>query len=383
MKKYLILISSVLIQLCLGGIYAWSSFVAALQNSHGLSSTQTQIIFGLTMLINTPVMLYAGRLLSSIGPRFTALVAGIFFGAGFLVAAFSGGNFWLLLGGISVLSAVGIGLGYITPLVTCIKWFPEHEGLVSGVSVAGFGGGAILLATSVEYLYILNFSTLDIFELIGYCYGAVIIFGALLLEYPKKPGQADDKSIHFKIIFTNPLLWLLGFFLFSTATGGLMVIGNLKPLALKASLSNWSATLAISVFAGGNASGRIIWGWIADRIGWRAIPASLFLISLAIFGLLFFSFSSIAFLLCSFVVGLGFGACFVVYVTYLSQRYGANKIASVYPPVFLSFGIAGGVGPVISGYLLEITGNYSAGLLLAAILSGLAGILSLVILRRL
>ncbi|MGM0381671.1 MAG: MFS transporter, partial [bacterium] len=288
-----------------------------------------------------------------------------------------------LLVGISVLSAVGIGLGYITPLVTCIKWFPEHEGLVSGVSVAGFGGGAIFLSSIAEYLYRINFSTLDIFELIGYCYGAVIIFGALFLEYPDDRGQSDDRSIHFKILFTNSLLWLLGFSLFSAATGGLVVIGNLKPLALEASLSNWAAALAISVFAGGNAAGRIIWGWITDKIGWRAIPASLFSISIAIFGLIFLSFYSIVFLIFSFVVGLGFGACFVVYVTYLSRRYGSNKVGSIYPVVFLSFGIAGGVGPVMSGYLLEITGSYSAGLLLASILPGLAAILSWGVLRRL
>ncbi len=383
MKKYLILIFSVLIQLCLGGIYAWSSFVPALQKTYGLSATQTQVIFGLTILLNTTVMIYAGRLLVRRGPRFTALIAGLFFGAGYLTAAFSGGNFWLILVGISGLSGIGIGLGYITPLVTCMKWFPENEGLVTGFSVAGFGAGAIFLSWIIEYLYSINFSTLNIFELAGYSYGTLIIISALVLEYPPGAGTDSDKNIRFKILFSNPLLWLLAFSLFSAATGGLVVIGNLKPMALFEGYTDWLGALAISIFAAGNSSGRIIWGWIADRVGWRAIPGSLFSISLSVFGLFLFSFTTYLFLFFSFFAGFSFAACFVVYVTYLADRYGSEKVGSVYPPVFLAFGLAGSAGPAASGYLLEMTGNYSTGLILAASVSLLAGIFAVITFTRL
>ncbi len=376
MKKYSILFFSVLIQICLGGIYAWSSFVPALQETHGLSATQTQVIFGLTILLNTTVMLYAGRLLARKGPKFTALVAGIFFGGGYLTASLAGGNFWLILLGISGLSGVGIGLGYITPLVTCIKWFPENEGLVTGIAVAGYGGGAIFLSWIVEFLYARGFSTLNIFEVIGYSCGGLIVISALFLAYPQAAGRKNDKNIHFKVLFSNPLLWLLSFSLFSAATGGLVVIGNLKPMALFEGYTNWQAALAISIFAVGNSSGRIIWGWIADRIGWLSIPGSLFSISLAVIGLYFFSFSPCLFVIFSFFAGYSFGACFVVYVTYLADRYGSEKVGSVYPVVFLAFGLAGTAGPAISGYLLEVTGTYATGLLLAATVSGAAGVIT-------
>jgi len=383
MKKYFILFFSILIQICLGGIYAWSSFVPALQETYGMSATQTQMIFGLTILLNTIVMLYAGRLLARRGPRFTALFGGIFFGGGYLVAAFSGGNFWLVTLGISVLSGIGIGLGYITPLVTCMKWFPENEGLVTGVSVAGFGAGAIFLSWIIEYLFSLGFTALNIFAIIGYSYGIIIIIASIFLAYPDSSQKTADKNIHFKIIFNNPLLWLLAFSLFSAATSGLVVIGNLKPMALYEGFTAWTGALAISCFAAGNSSGRIVWGWLTDKIGRRAIPISLFSICAATLGLRMFSFSIILFLIFSFLTGFSFGACFVVYVAYLAERYGSNKVGSVYPPVFLAFGIAGTAGPSLGGYLFELTGNYGSGLLFSASLSGLAVVLVLAVFSRL
>ena len=148
--RYIILIASVVIQICLGGIYAWSELVPALEETVGLSIAQTQIIFGCLFGVFTVSMVLAGKLLYRFGPRVLAGVAGLFFGAGYLVASYSGGSFPLMLLGISLLAGIGTGTGYVCPLTTCMKWFPNHRGLVTGISMAGFGGGAVLLSALAE-----------------------------------------------------------------------------------------------------------------------------------------------------------------------------------------------------------------------------------------
>jgi OFA family oxalate/formate antiporter-like MFS transporter len=139
--KYLILTLVVLSQACFGSLYAWSAFVPPLQESYALSATGGQIIFGGMILTNTIIMILAGKLLSRWGPRPLVIAGGFLFAAGYLLAGFSGGSFTLLFLGVAVFVGCGIGLGYITLLITCMQWFPDNKGLASGLAVAGFGGG--------------------------------------------------------------------------------------------------------------------------------------------------------------------------------------------------------------------------------------------------
>lgn len=146
MKRYLQIVASFLTMLCIGGVYAWSIFVPPLINEHSLLTAQTQLVFGFTIAVFAVVMIFAGLIEKKRGPRRTALIGAVLYTAGYIVASFSGGGFGLLLIGIGILSGAGIAFGYVTSLATPIKWFPGYKGLITGISVAGFGGGAILLA---------------------------------------------------------------------------------------------------------------------------------------------------------------------------------------------------------------------------------------------
>ena len=364
MEKYIILLASVLIQTCIGGLYAWSEFVPALTLSHNLSTAQTQLIFGSLIAAFTVSMVVAGRILSRVSPRWVAFVGGLAFGGGYWIASESGGRFDLLFLGIGIVAGIGTGFCYVCPLTLCARWFPDRKGLVTGIAVAGFGGGAVLLSYFGEYLFSQGFGVLAIFKSIGMLYGMVIIIAALPLHMPE--GQATKRSqIEFKVLKHNRYFWGLALGMFAGTFAGLLVIGNLKPMILSAGVSNSVATIAISAFAAGNALGRISWGWVADQLGSKTILVSQAFLAVMLLLSWIFMDVPVAAIILPVLLGAGFGACFVVYATQTASHYGADHFGTVYPLVFLAYGLSGLVGPWIGGWFYDHTQNYSGGFLLS------------------
>ena len=416
--RYLVLLASVLIQVCLGGLYAWSSFVPALREVYCLSSAQTQLVFGAMIAVFTLAMVPAGRLLDKRGPRLPALVGGLLFATGYLTASFSHGSFALLLLGIGLVAGVGTGFGYVCPLATGMRWFPRQKGLVTGVAVAGFGAGAVALSTLAESLFARGLDTLAIFRWVGLGYGAIIMGSALLMRFPtvreessqatglapslggkstpaqgrlaagrrgrvpsrgKAPSRGAAPS---SALRRDPFFWGLVVGIFSGTFAGLLVIGNLKPMVISGGVSPIHAALAISIFATGNGCGRVVWGWLADRWGQHTVWSSLSFLALSVVILGLLGRSTPGMLFASFLVGFGFGACFIVYAAQVASHFGSGRVGGVYPYVFLGYGAAGVAGPWVGGWLYDSLGSYDAGLLLslAVIIAGLA--VSLWLLRR-
>ncbi len=372
--RYAVLAASLLIQVCLGGLYAWSSFVPALRDGYGLSSAQTQVVFGLLIAVFTVAMVPAGRVLPRRGPKLLTLAGGMLFGAGYVLASFSGGTYALLLLGIGVLAGIGTGLGYVCPLATGVRWFPRHKGLVTGLSVAGFGAGAVLLSTLTEVLLARGVDVLAVFRWIGLGYGLVITACSLVMRFPPSsqgPQPAPGRSS--VAIFRDPFFYGLLAGMFSGTFAGLLVIGNLKLLATTVGISPAGAALSISILAAGNATGRIVWGWLADRLGAHAVWLSLGFLALALAFLSLGAKSTVGFSAASFLVGFGFGACFSVYAAQVAAHFGVEHLGKVYPFVFLGYGVAGVAGPWVGGWLYDTTGDYDAALLvsLVAVVAGL------------
>lgn len=373
--KYVVLAASVVTQVCLGGLYAWSSFVPALQRSHNLSTAQTQLIFGILIAVFTLVMVFAGRLLERRDARLVASVGGLLFGAGYVIASFSNGSFAVLLLGISVVAGAGTGFGYVCPLTTCIKWFPSHKGLVTGIAVAGFGGGAILLSTLAEVFLGGGTEVLMIFRWIGIVYGATIMVGALAFKSPVSRQLNPTRSAPvLASLMHDRFFWALVVGMFSGTFAGLLVIGNLKPLALSGGLPPVVAATAISTFALGNVVGRMAWGWIADRIRFYVVSYALGILAIVLCGLVPTSTLAAGLVTVSALVGFGFGACFVIYATQVASRYGPDRVGNVYPVVFLSYGLAGISGPSAGGWLYDVTASYVPAIItsVAVVLIGLS-----------
>lgn len=356
MQRILILIASVCIQLALGGVYAWSAFLPPLREEHALTGWQAGLIFGTTIAVFTITLLLAGRRLERVGPRRMAMLAGLIYGGGYLLAGSTSGAWpWLWLG-IGVFSGIGIGMGYVCPLTTCVRWYPNHKGMVTGIAVAGFGGGAMVLAEVVELLVTAGWSPLRIFRMLGCVFAAIVFLCGSVLRFPgPAPEQAPPPSG--TALWRDPRFLRLFGGMFGGTFGGLLVIGHLKPIALVAQLSSQAGAFAVSAFALGNALGRIVWGALYDRFGYRVVQISMAFLSFSLIGLLD---TGVAwrFIGASFVAGFGFGACFVVFAAEVASTFGVGQVGRLYPKIFLAYGIAGIAGPLLGGGLYDLTGGY-------------------------
>lgn len=202
MNRWMVVFGAILVQLCLGAIYAWSAFTGKLTAVDGLfnfTKTQTQVIFSLGLATFAVVMaLIAGKWQAKVGPRKVAMTGGIVLGIGYLIAGLSGTNFWGIFIGVGLLGGAGIGLGYVCPIATCVKWFPDKKGLITGLAVAGFGFGALIwikltsgfvfgpidLTPGWKGLYGGGMGVSQVFMLYGVLFALLVAVGSIVLVNP-------------------------------------------------------------------------------------------------------------------------------------------------------------------------------------------------------
>jgi len=365
-KGPLVVFAASVMQTCLGSIYGWSAYVSALQSSYKLTAVETSAIFGVTTTVFVLSMIIAGRLQERFGPQKIAAFGALVFCGGYQIASFSQGAFVPLLVGIGILSGTGIGSGYVSSLATATKWYPKRLGLVTGIVVAGYGGGSIILSKVVHTLLLNGWDVLEVFRAVGLGIGAILLLCTCVLTRPQVENQSEKQSSERPK--AQLLLPLLG--MFAGTFGGLMVIGNLAPIALASGLSSSSAVLAISFFALGNMLGRVAWGLVYDRIGNKAIPLSLLLLAASVLSLIG-GVSTLGFQIAAFSIGFNFGACFVLYVAYLGTLYGGQSVGRLYPIVLLAYAVAGSIGPLASGWCYDLQGSYSLAIVAAAVVGAL------------
>lgn len=370
-NRYALVGVSLVVQLCLGGLFAWSEFVPHLVARYGLTMAQTQSVFGVTVATFTLSMVLAGRILQRHGPRLPMAVGGLLLGASYIGASYSGGRFWPILATSGLLGGAGIGLCYLCPLTVSVGMFPARKGAVTGLVVGAFGGGAIALSNAVRPYLAAGVDVLTVMRGVGIVYALVVGLCALALSPRPAPPPCSSPAGPTGGLLRQPALWLHAVGMFCGTFAGLMVIGNVKPMALAAGADDLHASLAISAMGVGNAVGRIGWGALADRIGWRSIPLSLALLAVAVALLPAASGHGSLFTLVTVLVAVGFGACFVLHAAQIAARWGAGALATAYPLVFLAYGLAGLAGPPVGGGVFDATGSYAGAVMLA---SGIAAV---------
>ena len=190
-KRWFVVLGAVLIQLSLGAIYAWSVFTPALQEA-GWSKLDTQAVFAVGLATFAVVMVFAGRLLATFGPRALAIAGGLTLGAGYALAGVAGAtDFWVVCFGIGLIGGAGIGLGYVVPIAVGMRWFPDKKGMITGLAVAGFGFGAmgwVKMAGSWGHL-IESHGLASTFVIYGAAYAALILVGSTWMRLPPKGWQ--------------------------------------------------------------------------------------------------------------------------------------------------------------------------------------------------
>lgn len=369
MYRYLTVFWAVIIQICLGAVYAWSTFVVPLKSGYGLSSVQTQIIFGLMIAVFASMMIITGRLLKKYGPRLITASGGIVYGMGFIAASFSGGSFAVLLVSMGLIAGVGLGLGYISSIIPSQQCFPRQKGFVTGLVVAGFGGGAVLTSLAVKPLLSNGTDILRIFRFMGIGYFLLIFLGALFLKTPPEKKKPDTEKVSVKELIGQKIFRTMFICMFTGTFAGLMIIGNLSPIGISLGTSQVASILAISTFAIGNAAGRITWGRLYDKLGSVTILASLGFMGISLLGLLLFGYSDILFPVFTCLTGFNFGANLVLYTAHTADVYGINRVGSVYPYVSLAYGLSAILAPAFGGLCYDLKNAFIIPLVTASVLS--------------
>jgi len=391
MNRSLVVVGGILVQLCLGAIYAWSAFTSKLTaDPFGFTKTQTQIIFSLGLLTFAVVMaLVAGRWQKKVGPRLVALVGGIVLGIGYVIAGLAGTSFWGILIGVGLLGGAGIGLGYVCPIATLVKWFPDKKGLITGLAVAGFGFGALIwikltggfkfgpvdLTPGWKGLYGMGWTVSQVFVLYGILFAALVAAGSRVLvnppegwkpagwEPPTGAAASSTGGVDFteKQMAATPQYWGLFTAFFVGATAGLMVIGVIQLFGKDALTEHGMTIDQANIVAGTamglfyalmNGLGRIIWGKISDWIGRRpSITIMCLLQGIMMIAFYFIGGSEWGLYIGAAVIGFNFGGNFALFPAATADYFGNKNVGTNYPWVFMAYGVGGVVGPILGGVM--------------------------------
>jgi len=391
-NRWLVAMMGTLLQLCLGTVYAWSFFQSLLVKSYRWSYTDTAWAFSLVIFTLGASAAWAGMKLSTLGPRKLATIGGILFSMSYLLGglALQLKSIPLFYLGYSVIGGIGIGLGYVTPVFTVAKWFPDKKGLVTGVVVMGFGIGAFMMSKILAPLLLSGtkgdlvpvFYSLEIFfaaVLIpvtsfldnpppGYVPGGYVPDGGQPTSAPTAlaappPGNAEDSSASLKEYLLSGqfiLMWIVFFF---NIAAGISVISFQSPLLQEiwgiadpsvepAVLASYGATL-IAISSLFNGVGRLLWGVVSDRIG-RVETFRLLLASqMIVFGMLMTERDPWVFSALVCYVLLCFGGGFGTMPSFVLDVFGSQKMSMVYGAILTAWAAAGIAGPLIVASLKD------------------------------
>jgi OFA family oxalate/formate antiporter-like MFS transporter len=385
-NRWWVVPGAILVQLCLGAIYAWSVFTPTLKAApFSFTAAQTQWVFAVGLLTFAITMILAGRWQAKAGPRIVCITGGLLLGAGYVLAKFFGSAFMGQVICIGLLGGAGIGLAYVCPIAVGIKWFPDKKGMVSGLSVAGFGFGALIwikLAGSWGHL-IETMGILNVFALYGLVFTTLVLIGSTVMVNPpagykpegwEPPVHAENSRGKGTLDFRSgqmlrcPQFYSIWITFTLSAMAGLMVIGCIKLFGIDAlQKSGYEFTKASAIagtamavfFAIANGLGRIIWGIVSDKIGRKASIAVMCL-SQGVFMLLFFQMGSTPALLYlgAAIIGFNFGGNFSLFPAATSDFFGNKNVGTNYGWVFTAYGIGGLIGPLMAGYIRDSVGNF-------------------------
>lgn len=370
--RFVILAASVAMQICLGATYSWAVFVQPLKALTGLPQGTVQLPFSVFYVVFPATMIFSGTILQRVGPRWSAVLGGILFGGGWLLAGLGDGHFGVTVAGIGALGGFGVGLAYIVPISTCIRWFPRNQGLVTGIAVAGFGGGAAAVSQIANLLMSrLAMTPYQSFQWFGAAFLILVGCAGLLMRNPGDVSHQAAVSSAGKKRTGGGAFALLYFAMFAGLAAGFTVNANLKEL-VPGTMATTGA-LAVSLFAIANALGRVTWGAIFDRgATLRVIQANLLLQAAGM--ILFLLGGNPAWKLQAFALWTGFnyGGVLVLYASSIARHWGPRQVGRLYGPLFSS-NIPAAIAPVLAGYGFDRWGAFDvsfltiAGILLVAI----------------
>jgi MFS transporter, OFA family, oxalate/formate antiporter len=372
--------------LALGTLYAWSIFVAPLEKEFGWKRADTSTVFGIAVVVFALTFIVAGRLQDKYGPFKISLIGGILVSLGFFLCSYTHSLNWLYVC-FGVIGGLGNGFGYSTPIPVMAKWFPDKRGLAVGLAVGGYGAGSAIFGPLCNLKLIPAYGVHTTFQILGVIFLIMTVFGAFLLKNPpagyRPPGwtpapaaKAAATTYEFSPseVLRTPAFYFMWVAYALGTLAGLMVISQLVPFAKSMKIPGEALqTLTIFVGAVGNASGRILSGWMSDTLGRLNVLRLMIGVSMIAMPVLYLVGGNVAMLYVAvFVVYWCYGTQLSVNGAAASDFWGTKNAGINYGMLFTAWGVAGYFGSKIGGQMYDKYHNYQMAFYTAGVLAAVA-----------
>src|SRR5271163_5002777 len=386
-SRWMVPPAALCIHLCIGQAYAFSVFNLPMTKLIGISQsapsdwklTELGWIFSLAIFSLGASAAVLGRWVEEGGPRRAMFTAGLCWAGGFFVSAIGVylHQLWIIYLGYGVLGGIGLGTGYISPVSTLIRWFPDRPGMATGMAIMGFGGGAFI-ASPLSVWLMANFSTpthigvAEAFVVMGVVYTAFMLVGATIVRIPA-PGWAPtgyvaplqpkklvtDKHVYVYEALKTPQFWLIWWVLCLNVTAGIGVLGQASAMSQEMFPGRVSVTAAagfvglLSLF---NMAGRFFWASTSDYIGRKNTYFCFFALGTALYCLVPYtgSIGSVTgFVLCFVIIMSMYGGGFATVPAYLKDMFGTRYVGAIHGWLITAWSAAGVFGPVLVNYIRQ------------------------------
>ena len=381
-NRWLIAASAIGVHASIGSVYAFSVFKKPLgQLLEGASNNQIAWTFSFAIFFLGLSAAVMGRFVEKRGPRTSGMLAAAFFGSGLLLAGFGAliQNLYVIWVGYGVLGGIGLGIGYITPVSTLVKWFPDHRGMATGLAIMGFGFGAMV--GGPVFNYIIELFTVEgngiayTWFITGVGYLLIMMVSANYLQRPpegwmpdamKAAVDAGEKEVVADLsqstanqAVKTPQFWGLWTMMFINISCGIAVIYAASPLAQESiGLSPAEAAGVVGLMSLFNGLGRIAWASASDYLGRPNTYTIFFVLQIVAFYALPNITSVLMFQVVLYAILTCYGGGFATLPAYIGDLFGTKELGAVHGYVLTAWALAGLAGPQIAAYVRTATGSY-------------------------
>ena len=400
-NRWLIAIMGTVLQLSLGTVYTWSFFQKPIMAAYGWNNVQVMWIFSLAICFLGLSAAVGGMILPKYGPKKLATTGALLYGIGYLISAYAMtiSNLPLFYIGFGVIGGIGLGLGYVTPVATASKWFPDKKGFITGMVVMGFGLGALLMSKVIApvLMNITDGNIVKVFLYAGFVLLAIGVPAGLIMKNPpagyvpegytppvkSAASQGHEDSLTVSKCILSGKFWGMWTIFFMNIAAGIMFIGLQSPMIQDlfkikdASMSTEALAAAGATLIGisslFNGVGRFFWGGLSDKIGriqaFRLILGSQVLVFIA----MIYTGNPWLFGILVCYVLLCYGGGFGTMPSFVLDIFHAKLMPVVYGTILTAWSMAGIVGPQIAAYIKDhyaetaATKTFFAGAIMLAI----------------
>ena len=380
-NRWFIALAAIGLHISIGSVYAWSVLTRPIMADMGFTLSQTTWTFSLAILMLGLSAGFLGSFAEKIGPKKSGLLAMLFWVTGLLGTAYalSIHNLTLLYLFYGIIGGIGLGIGYITPVSTLVKYFPNRPGFATGLAIMGFGFASLIAGPLMQYL-VAQVGLVDTFIILGVIYLVIMGASSLYLKAPqqKHPTRTTkDKStmyVHTHGMLANDAMktWQFGalwWVFFINITCGIGLLSLASPMAQEAiGMTPTAAASLVGIIGIFNGGGRIAWSTISDYLGRAQTYILFFIIQIIAFYLLAETNSVLTFQILILLIITCYGGGFSCMPAYLADLYGIRQLSTIHGRILTAWGLAGIVGPMLVSYFHEAGYGYSTALAFFALL---------------